>query len=245
MEVPFFDLRLGLALVAMPLGLGALAWRRLRARADRIVATGPVAPVEARLVLVTAFVSYVAWVLLFCIYRYALAIELLAPLTVVLALGLLPGPLWPRMAAAAGLILLAAVTVQPANWGRKPWTHMWVEVQVPPIPDADRAMILMTGFEPTSFVVPSFPTQPRYIRIHSNFTGPTKEGYGINDRMRAAVAAHKGPFYVLFQLARDRRTEESLALYGLSLDRATCVHVPTSIEDDPIVFCPVSRVAAP
>ena len=45
---------------------------------------------------------------------------------------------------------------------------------------------------PTSFVVPAFPTAPRYIRIHSNFTGPIsngqgRPGFGINDRMRAVV----------------------------------------------------------
>jgi hypothetical protein len=167
---------------------------------------------------------------------------------VVVALCLLPGPQRLRLGLALALVLAAVVTVEPANWGRKPWTQNWVEVAVPPMPDADRAMVLMAGLEPTSFVVPAFPTAPRYIRVHSNFTGPVtgglgKPGFGINDQMRAVVEGHGGPFYVLFQLARDTSPEQSLATFGLAFERAACAHVTTSLEDDPIVLCPVSRTA--
>lgn len=244
MEVPFFDLRLGLALLALPLGLLALVWRRRRGGVavmpDGLLAA---APLQARLLLVTGFVTYVAWVLYFCIYRYALALEMLAPLFVVVALCLLPGPQRLRLGLALALVLAAVITVEPADWGRKPWTQQWVEVAVPPMPDADRAMVLMAGLEPTSFVVPAFPTAPRYIRVHSNFTGPGKAGFGINDQMRAVVEGHGGPFYVLFQLARDTSPEQSLATFGLAFERAACAHVTTSLEDDPIVLCPVSRTA--
>ncbi len=247
MEVPFFDLRLGLALMALPLGLLALAWRRWRGTVDMAPeAVLAAAPLQARVLLVTGFAAYVAWVLFFCIYRYALALEMLAPLFVVVALCLLPGSSRLRLGLAVALVLAAVVTVEPGNWGRKPWTQKWVEVTVPPMPDAEHAMVLMAGYEPTSFVVPALPTAPRYIRIHSNFTGPNvnglgQPGFGINDRMREVVEAHPGPFYVLFQLAKDTRPEEALATFGLAFNRVACVHMPTSVEDDPIVLCPVKR----
>ena len=89
------------------------------------------APGPTRWLLTAIALSYAAWAWMFCIYRYAVPIEMLAPLGIVLALGLLP--LSPKLrwsAAALVLAVLQATTVW-GTWGRSDWARNVVEFNMP------------------------------------------------------------------------------------------------------------------
>ena len=60
---------------------------------------------------------------MFCIYRYAVPIEMLAPLGIVLALGLLPLSPKLRWSAAALILAVLQATTVWGTWGRSDWAR--------------------------------------------------------------------------------------------------------------------------
>ena len=74
---------------------------------------------------------------MFCIYRYAVPIEMLAPLGIVLAVGLAPVSRKARWSAAALILAVLQATTVWGTWGRSPWTKDIVEFNMPAIPDPD------------------------------------------------------------------------------------------------------------
>ena len=234
-EVEFFDLRIPLLYVFVPIGLIATWWSRTGSDAP-LVAVGP-----ARHVFATVAIAFGLWLTLFGHYRYAMGVEMLAPIVIVAAIGLLPLPRRLRFGFAALVLAVVAVTVRPGDWGRTAWSDKWVRVAVPPIASPDRTLVLLTGYEPLSFLVPSFPPAVRVLRIHGYFTGPQEPANQFNTVMRAVVAAHTGPMFALF-IPNDADTaRRNLDAYGLVLDSAACRSVESSIGYMPYGFCPVIR----
>jgi hypothetical protein len=228
-EIAFTDIRLALLYLALPLAL------LLRARP--LLSAGPQAP----LLLVACAATYVAWLALFAIYRYQVGSEMLAPLVLLLCLDRLP--LGRHRLAAAGAVAAAMLAAfRPGLWERVPWSGAatYFDVGAPAIADPAGSLVLMAGWQPTSFVIPFFPRDLRFIRIQGNFTSPDDEANPFNDLMRALVAGHRGP---LFLLAKDHELADAgaaLATYRLDLQTADCVPVPTAL-DRRIVFCPLRR----
>jgi hypothetical protein len=228
-EIDFTDIRLALLYVALPL---ALLFRRPALWSDAA---------KARPLLVACAVTYVAWLGLFAIYRYISGVELLVPLALLLCIDRLPWPRWrPLMAVAALLALL--VVYRPGFWERVPWrgAATYLDVQAPVLEEPGRSMVLMAGWQPTAFVIPSFPLAVRFVRIQGNFTSPEDAGNQFNSVMRALVAAHDGP---LFLLTKDHELDDAaraLETYALVLPRAGCAPLPTAL-DSRIVFCALRR----
>jgi hypothetical protein len=232
-EAPFVDLRLLLCLLALPIAAAAALWRT-----DR----GIVVPARTRYLLAALSLSYVAWVWLFCVYRYFIAGEMLAPLALVLALDLVPLDGRTRRGLLAGLFLLIAVATRPADWIRVPWSERWVSAEVPTLAEPERTLVLITGHEPLSYLIPSFPPAVRFLRIHSGFTNPTETGVRFNAEMERIVAAHRGPIYVLFNPNETLFAEKYLPYYRLAIERAGCRTVPSDIGYLPYLLCPLARV---
>ncbi|MDP9196615.1 MAG: hypothetical protein M3O22_07625, partial [Pseudomonadota bacterium] len=227
-EIVFRDFRIPLLFVTLLAGgLCALLRRQRQGR------TG--------FVLWAIGLSYGAWVLMFCIYRYAVSLEILAPLGIVLAIGLLP--LSSRIKvwnSAALLLVLMAITV-PGTWGRAPWSDRFVEVAVPDYtrPLKDKTMrVLMTGYQPSSWVIPSFSPEISFIRIQSNFTGPGEKN-AFNDRIRAVLSRPVHYQYVLFVPWEEWAVAPALAAYGLAADRASCQDVNNNLGEI-LRFCKVT-----
>jgi hypothetical protein len=231
-EATFVDLRLLLCLIALPAATAVFLWRT-----DR----GVTAPARTRYLLAALALSYLAWVWLFCVYRYFIAGEMLAPLALVLALGLVPLDGRARRWLLAGLFLLIAVTTRPADWIRVPWSETWVSADVPALAEPGRTLVLITGHEPLSYLIPSFPPAVRFLRIHSGFTNPTETGVRFNGEMERIVAAHRGPMYVLFNPNETKFAEKYLPYYRLAIERAGCRTVPSNIGYVPYLLCPLAR----
>lgn len=238
-EVPFRDIRILAALLVVPL---ALASRLLPAGDGNGNGNGAGRlPYGVRYTLLSCALAYLAWLALFGIYRYVVALEMIAPLLVALALGASRLPRRAALAAGAAVLLAMAVTVQVADWDRRPWTERYIATTVPELPDPARTLVLMTGYEATSYVIPAFPEGVRFVRIMSNFTHPFETANRFNGRMRDLVDRHDGPLYSLFVQWEGWHNNQGLEAYGLRWDEARCQPLSGTIMVAPIVLCPVTR----
>lgn len=251
-EIPFRELRF-LILFAL-LAVAATSWfaRRLSiafgATGVKAQADEPSAITEragAGIVLTATVVAYAVWLHMFDIYRYLIPLELLAPLCIVLVLDRIPLRPGGKWFGALASVILILVMLQPGNWGRVAWGEEYVGTRVPPLADPAHTMVLMTGSAPTSFVIPAFPPQVRFLRIQSYFTTPLPPYRGFTPLMRRLVAEHRGPLYVLTETSveQDGWTQAAMDAYELDLHKEQCQRVISRIEveDQPLVLCPVSR----
>ena len=100
-EIVFRDFRIVTLYVLLPIA-ALVSLITPRHPGDALSAPGP-----TRWLLAAITLSYAAWAWMFCIYRYAVPIEMLAPLGIVLALGLLP--LSPKLRWSAAVLILAVL----------------------------------------------------------------------------------------------------------------------------------------
>jgi hypothetical protein len=200
-------------------------------------------PIGTRYLLWALALSYGCWLGLFSIYRYLLPLEMLAPLGIVLALGLLPlRPLVKWLAAGAVLVVLAA-GVRGGDWGRVPWSDHFVQVLAPAVPYPEQTMLLMAGFEPYSHIVPSFHPLMPVLRIQSNFASPNEGDKGINTMIAARLQRHMGPFMLLlpdWQVKYNGVPQDALAVYGLKFATSGCQSFPDNLGYH-YALCPVTR----
>jgi hypothetical protein len=240
-EVPFTDWRIAAAYVLVP---AALAIRLLR----RASARPPLTP-GLGVVVATMAVGYVLWLAMFTYYRYAVTLELLAPLTIALAVMALPLS-WPARSLLVGAIMLGLVaTTRPADWGHLPWTRRLVEVSAPPIADPTTATVLLSG-QPIAYVVPSLPSEAAVIDLDMAYWyGGNREAWArlIGERL----AARSGPVYAIFFAGKEIDTASAAAPFGLTLDAARCRPMPSNLPSaglpsvNALVLCPMERVAVP
>lgn len=236
-EVPWRDFRIPVLYVLLPVAVV------LRLLFGRSVQGGDHAatPHAARYLLWAAVISYAVWLFMFAIYRYAVPLEMLAPLLIVFAIGMLPLRLSTRALAAGFVLILLAVTVQSANWGRKDaWLDRAVEADIPPLGDTSNLMILMAGFEPYSHVLTSFPPEVPFVRIQSNFASPD-EKKGINALLEERIGGHKGRFMTLIPEWQFTLAETALNHFNLSLLTQSCHKVDDKLFDTKLVLCDVKR----
>jgi hypothetical protein len=221
-EVDFRDLRWPL----LYLLLLVLAARRV---CGRRAAGHP----AARLLLVAGGVSYLVWLQLFAIFRYAMLLEMLAPLGIALTLGALLPAGRPRRAAWLAGALLILAGVRPADWGRIAWGESYFGVRPPALERPEQTLVLMTGYDPNAYLIPFFPPGVRFLRIHSYFTGPGAQANAFDRLMRRTVEGHAGPIYALFRAYEVEVTRAVLHQYGLALSTEAGRAVASRFENDP------------
>ncbi len=236
-EIPWRDLRLPLLYVLLPAAAFLrLVYGRNKRAADRFADFS-----TTRYLLWFAVLSYVVWLFAFAIYRYVLPLEMLAPLLIVLTIGLLPLRAGPRAMLAGFALLAVALTVQPGDWGRREtWLDRTVEVSVPDLKDPQSLMILMAGYEPYSHVVPSFPPEIPFVRIQSNFINP-EVPCGFNDLIRRRVAEHRGAYKILIPRYQFELAQKALRLFDLAFLPQKCQIVEDHLYPSNLALCDVKR----
>lgn len=188
------------------------ASRRARPRSGAALrAPGPgsggAVPAPARFVLAFLAVSYLAWMVVFSIGRYAVAMELLLPLATWIAWHRLAAPRRARRWAAACIAAAVAVSVARfETWGHAGWAERHYAVEVPSIPEPQRSTLLVLA-SPAAWLLPHFPP----ALVHVSLNSPTlPESAGYRRRADGIVASRPGPVYALVAGAQDAR-QESLA----------------------------------
>ena len=186
-----------------------------------------------------AAAAYLSWLVVFAIYRYITPLEMLGPLLVAAALGLLPlpGRVKPLLVTAALAALVVLTTLYKGN--RAPFAATMVEVAAPPVARPEASLALMTGIEPMGFVIPAFPPQIAFLRVDGFLVGPdAKTAYltRMTDRIAAHLAAG-GDLYTLFAPWETERGDRALGLIGLKRT-ADCADVASNLAP-PFRWCRV------
>jgi len=223
------DFRLFALLALLP-----LAFRRA---ADPLARPAPIA-----WLLAAALVSYALWLALFSIYRYVIALEMLAPILAVALLGKLPAGRRLRVAVAGTMVAVLMATTDPGTWLRVPWRERAIEANVPPVEPS--ALVLVTGHEPLSFLVPLFPKSVRFLRVDSTFALPTGPN-PFRTLFRQAVEGARGPIYALHIASEAAGVDGKLAEWDRQVAEGGC-HTftsPIGVAGDPYRICLTKRLS--
>jgi hypothetical protein len=234
-DIPFRDIRVVLAYVTVIVAV--IVWLAGRRSKDPLII-----PEAARPILAFAAVSYLVWLKLFAIYRYIVCLEMLGPLLVAIAIGLLPISRRIQLITLALLFLATAATTHVEYIERSPISDPFVDADVPKIAHPEKAMILLTGNGPLGFIAPSFPHIIPLIRIDGWMVQP-QDGTEITATMKKRVRGHlarHGDLYVLSDAYDMGRTRDALVEYGLRIDWLKCTVFDTNIIGD-YEFCPLFK----
>jgi hypothetical protein len=196
-------------------------------------------PAAARFILMVIAVSYLLWLKMFCIYRYAAPIEMLAPLGLMLAFDLFPGSARARVSALVMVLAVCAVANARGDWGRAPWGERYVEIHAPKL--APDTLVLMAGYEPVGFIAAGLPPELPVLRIQSNFVHPGDSLSRFTTMMKARIAAHTGPLALIYLRQEQGLVEKALAEYDLVADLASCADIPNSLDDRGVLLCGVTK----
>lgn len=199
----------------------------------------------ASVLLLAAFVgvSYVAWLVMFSIYRYTIPLELIGSLLLVLAVRACVARMSQANAiVAAFCLLVVAATVAP-NWGRaRLHRGRYIAVQMPAMPE--RSLVMVLNHEPLSYLVPFMGRGTRVVRPVSNFTDPTHANRFERD-MAALIATYDGPMFDLrYAGALEPGEERALQAYALDRDDTACRPIESNLESRTLLMCPMRRRAS-
>lgn len=192
-EVRFADPRYALAMISIV----ALIVAGVR-NARRGAAAAP----AVRLVAVFVALSYVTWLVLFSILRYAIAIEALSGL-----LMLMGWQAWmPSLATATpsararwavmALCLAVAAASRIPQWGHTRYADSAFAIQAPVVEPG--SLVVVLG-QPNAYVIPFIAgaAGSRYVGI-TWFTRQS-DGHELEQRVRTALTRHRGTVYALLR----------------------------------------------
>ncbi|HEV7372867.1 hypothetical protein [Arenibaculum sp.] len=189
-----------------------------------------------RYVLAAVTLSCVTWAVMFCIYRYLVPVEMLAPIAILLAADRLPLATLARAGVAAAVMAGVQLATVTGDWGRIAWTDRLVEVDLPRIPAPGRTMVLMAGYQPMSFIIPEFPPEIPFLRIQSNFVHPDPSPNGYNDALRGRIDAHRGDVFVVSTIPDTDLAADAVRFHGRRLAWQECQVIRSNL-NEPLNFC--------
>lgn len=193
---------------------------------------------KLRMLAAFFFVSLVVWLYLYGIYRYALPIEMLAALPLVLLLQRLPQP-WASIALIVAAFAFVKVTVRP-DWNHTRFTTPMVQVDMPALPRG--SMLVVSSQEPIAYALLAVADDVPVVSIYNNFMVPER-CTGLQAQAERRIASHKGPLWLLRTPSEADDVGETIARqYGLSTS-ADCRPVPTSLGE--LRLCPLQHQQVP
>ena len=244
-EIRFVELRVPLLYALGLLASAATAWR---------VATGRLAGMArhdaGRSAMVLAWLagSYLAWASMFAIYRYLIALEMLAPLGAILLLDRLGFAGRWLVGAATALMIGTLAFMRVGGWGHVPWSSHHFSVEPPELTDAAHTVVVLPGVEPVAFVAPFFPPEVRFIRISRWDLDSPAAPTGMERMAYEAVTGHSGPSFALFRASERAVAAKALGRLGLALATDGCRPLVVRAEQhkpDGLVFCGIERIEEP
>lgn len=238
-EVWYADARLAAAYVAiLTLGAGAIASRVRRGtwHASWI-------PPGAVFLIWFIALSYLIWQMTFCVARYAVAMEALVGIPILMSVwmiasGVARSQVVRRRLIAAAMVAIALVlqlgTHYP-DWGRAPFGSKVFDVGAPSLPP--NALVVVSG-SPNGYVIPYLTGEnARFIGV----TNTTMEarGYGLWNETVKRIKSHNGPILILERTDGNAPTS-TLNEMGLFVDGDRCKSIPTNFDKD-IRLCGAHR----
>ena len=194
--------------------------------------------------LLSAFfaASYFAWLKFFAIYRYIILYEMLAPLLIIAAVGLLPLTRRSRYLILGGLCAACLLVARSDFLERAPVEDPYVQAALPPIPNPDKTMVVMTGDAPLGFIATTLPPQIPVLRIDGWMVQP-RDGSGLTKNMMRRVAEHLasgGDLYLIADAGDMGRARGALADYRLAIRWPECQQFDTNLIGA-YQWCPLAK----
>jgi hypothetical protein len=236
-ESDFTDVRI---IVLYGVSLLTAAWVILGARGSAVGRPEPMSP-QLRFVMTACVFAYVAWLALFGVYRYIIALEMLAPLLIVALIATWPIRQREKIVLIAVCALALVISTRTGPGERIEWGTRFVQVDVPKFSDPLRTMILMVGYEPSSWIIPSFPPEVSFVRLQGHSHDPEEGNIGFIREARMRIAKHQGEFYVLYSQSEETLTRKVLPAFELMADFDSCERVRGNL-DASLRLCPVHRL---
>ncbi|MBX9710632.1 MAG: glycosyltransferase 87 family protein [Xanthobacteraceae bacterium] len=231
-EFPFRDARFALVMILIPLAL-----------LGRAIKNRPIFTRRDVMFFVMFGVSYVAWLGMFSIQRYAVVLELLCgPLIVLVVVRLVSAfnKMPETSSRPAGMLAFAvaaaiALWSQPGDWWRRPWSQ-------PYRPDTAALAQPATYFlldKPFGYLAPLLAPSSRFNQL-SDVASPVLPGGAFDRRIRAGLENPlPGGLWELH--LRERAPRPGLLdAYGLAVDASrSCVEIEGPVKSSDAVACPL------
>jgi len=216
-EIRFREPRFLLAFFAL------VGWLFVRAR--RRGRSASILGRPARLLLAFWLAAWVLWAYGLHYYRYAAALEMLAPVVLFVVLH---GTPWERPPAVAALVIVTVLASRPVSWGRLPWSDDWFGAALPPRDFPAESLVIVAG-EGAAYLAPFFPEASRFV-------GLTRRGSpGLDGLIALRLGAHRGPVYLL---AGVGATPDDATRFGL-VPAGECQRIAT--RDGGLCLYPLRR----
>jgi hypothetical protein len=226
-EYPFRDARFAVAMALALAGIGVRLARRTAIFTRRDIQF-----------FVMFGVSYVVWLKLFSIQRYAIVLELMCGPLIVLLLSriMTRASAATSNAAVLSVAMVIALWSQPGDWWRRPWADPYQ----PAISGQLRQpAIYFLLDKPTAYVAPLLAPQSRFYQI-ADIALPVMPDGQFDRRVRAGLADPlPGGVWELHIRGKPHR-EELLRRYGLAVDAfRPCVNIEGAQVATAIQACPL------
>lgn len=182
------------------------------------------------------WVSYLIWLKTFAIYRYLICVELLSPIAFVALVGSFGKSKTVHGWLMAALLLMA-FSVQAPAWGRLPWGDSFFGTQTPSLAKPENSLVLISSTNPLAYLIPSFPSAVRFIRIESNFLNP-RQSTALTDRIKTVLAEADKDFYLLTDKSELSQGVDIVNqyLHGRAVQLGQCEPVASRV-DSTLAFC--------
>ena len=240
-EISFRDYRLAVLFAVALAAWGASRWRNLRENPNA-PAPPPEPLAEAwRVLAVFALVSYLAWLKVFGIFRYLVALEAISGALIVGGILYIVRHGRARIALVAVLaVLLVGTTRMGWGWGRAEFGSSYFDVRAPQI--APAALVIVGYSHPMAYAVPFFRPDARFVSPANNFLVLGQRNR-LAQRAEQLVRDHPGPLYILQYKVLNDHDAKTLQYFGLESQVAACVPVPSSWDIDHMRICPLRRIS--
>lgn len=232
-EVPFVNLAIpGLVSLITVVGIARFLGLRPQGRPENEAPT--------RALFAFWLVGYVLWLTQSSVYRFAVTLEMLAPVLVVAVLAR-----WVPSGLLSARIMIALIPLmvvsRPADFGRFNYAGRYMEttpVNVPP-----GTMVAVAGWAPVSYMVPAFPDGTSFVRIQSNMHGFADRPNGLDAKARRQLEHHSGPVRVILAVSEWNIAQPLLDHYGYRVDREACQTVDGTLRGgggiERLALCPL------
>jgi hypothetical protein len=224
-EMPFRDIRLALCYVAIVVlaGAGLSRFFQNQRRAGEKRDEREDAGRHLMIFAVFFAISYILWQNQFSIYRYLIVLELLAPVFLALTVACFFKKKFQAFLCIVLIDALICAFMIPANFGRQKFDDNFLKAEIPTIADLDKSLVIMSGMEGNSFIIPHFPTKTRFVRISSNFHAPGKN-QPLDNKIRGMLAQYDAKHtLVLISEKQDKESvRKELSFYGVKIDKQSC-----------------------
>jgi hypothetical protein len=234
-EPTFRDWRAAIAYVAMVIGVLGLAggWLRKRPRLHEVLAQTP----GLGLVFTFVVVSYFSWALEFGYYRYAIPLEMLTGVVTMGALIWLVDDRRLRMVGAVAVLAIALTTTIYLDWGRRPYTDKYVEVQVPALPP--RSIVLIATWDPVAYFIPFAEPTAQYLGIENNYLELSQTNKLASEVKRLMQTPGRPKFVLSVGDFDGNKLNGLLGNFSLKLAAAPCQAIHANLEVHALSLCPV------